>query len=814
MKKFLSTILALVAFVISAYAQIGQSDNIQLYPGTKYEIGGISVIGADNLDPTVIQLLSGLTVGDKIEIPGTELSDAINKLWDQKLFADVRIVVVQKAGTVVFLEIRLIELPRLSRFYFVGVKKSKQDDLREELKLTRGTIITENLIITSQNKINKLYRDKGYLNVTSKISVELDSSTVGTATLRIQVNPGERVKIENINFYGNTHFDDGDLRGEMEETKRYAWFNIFRTSKFIRHDYRADLRAVIDYYNAEGYRDARIVADSVYAVSPDRVMIDVTIEEGPKYYFRNITFLGNSKYPTDLLQRVLEIEKGDVYDSERLNERVSFDPDGNDLASIYLDNGYLFSNVTPVEVKIENDSIDIEIRIREGRQATVSKVSVSGNDRTNDHVIYRELRTRPGDLFSRSDIQRTIRELAQLGYFDPRQINVKPQPNPNTGTVDIEYTVVEQSTSQLELQGGWGAGQIVGTLGLSFNNFSARNLLNGGEWTPLPSGDGQTINLRAQASGRYFQSYSFSFTEPWLGGSKPRSLTTSVYHNINQSYQTDGYRISITGVNVGLGTRLHWPDDYFTGYVGLETRIFNSKKYSILPDGISRNVNVSLTLKRDNRDIPIFPTKGSSFTFTVEMTPPFQSLRNDLGTLSESEKYSWIEYHKWKFNAEWYTEIAKNTVLKGYAAFGFLGSYNKDYGISPFERYFVGGDGLQNFSIDGREIIGLRGYPNLSLSPSSGDPIYNKYSFELRYLISPNPSAQIFALTFLEAGNSFSNFKDFRPFNIKRSAGVGIRIFMPMFGLLGVDLGYGFDPFKPAGNASGWQTHFVIGQQF
>lgn len=797
------------------YSQTGMGGDIQLFAGTQYEIGGITVTGADNLDPTVIQLLSGLTVGDKISIPGQEITDAVKKLWEQRLFADVRIVVTQKSGNVVFLEIQLIELPRLSRFYFVGIKRSKQDDLREELQLTRGTIITENLIVTSENKINKIYRDKGYLNATSSISIEMDSSTVGTATLRIEVNPGERIKIRNINFFGNEAFDDSDLRLEMEETKRYAWFNIFRSSKFIETEYRADLNTIIDYYNENGYRDARIITDSVYQVTEDRVMIDVQLEEGPKYYFRNISFIGNSKYSTDLLQRVLQIKGGDVYNSTRLNERVSFDPDGNDISSIYLDNGYLFSSVTPVEVLVENDSIDIEIRIREGRQATVRDVRVTGNDRTNDRVIYRELRTRPGDLFSRSDIQRTIRELAQLGYFDPRAINVAPQPDPNTGTVDLEYTVVEQSTSQLELQGGWGAGQIVGTLGLSFNNFSARNLFNGSEWKPLPSGDGQTINLRAQASGSYFQSYSFSFTEPWLGGRKPQSLTTSIYHNINQSITAGGYHISITGVNVGLGSRLKWPDDYFTLFINGEYRQFNSRQYSLLPDGLSRNINMSVTLKRDNRDMPIFPTRGSSISLTAELTPPISMwFYDDFSSVPAEDRYRWIEYHKWKFTADWYTEIAKNTVLRGYAEFGFLGSYNDEYGLSPFERFFVGGDGLQNFAIDGREIVGLRGYPNLSLSSAAGDPLFNKFTLELRYLISPNPQAQIYALTFLEAGDSFNNFAQYRPFELKRSAGVGVRIFMPMFGLLGVDVGYGFDPTGSVGEPSGWQTHFVIGQQF
>lgn len=817
LKKNLSLLILTFIFSFSAFAQ-----DIELNPRTEYEIGGMTVVGADNLDPTVIQLLSGLTVGDKIKIPGEKMTNAVKRLWEQGLFADVSVAIVQKQGTVIFLEIRLVELPRLSRFYFTGISRNKQDDLREALSFRRGNIITENLIVTSQNKINKIYRDKGYLNATSEITVEMDTGTVGTATLRIDVTPGERVKIENITFYGNESFSDGDLRGEMEETKRYAWFNIFRSSKFLRTEYEADLNTIVDYYNENGYRDARVIRDSVYQVSPTRVQVDVYLEEGPQYYFRDISFIGNSKYSTELLRNVLQIESGDIYNSRRLNERVQFDPQGQDVASIYLDNGYLFSSITPVEVLVENDSIDIEIRIREGRQATINVVKIVGNDRTNDHVIYREVRTRPGDLFSRSDIQRTIRELQQLSYFDPRSINVTPQPNPETGTVDLEYTVTEQSTSQLQLQGGWGQNQIVGTLGLSFNNFSLRNVLNGDAWQPLPSGDGQTINLRAQASGRFFQSYSFSFTEPWLGGQKPRSFTVSAYHNINQGFREDDFRIAITGINLGLGERLTIPDDYFTLFYGVELRQFNTQNprgtAATLPEGISQSLNFNLQLKRDNRDIPIFPTRGSTVSLSLEVTPPVSLMAREGFLVKEDyfdeNPFRFIEYHKWKFNAEWFTELAKNTVFRGYAEFGFLGSFNDEYGLSPFERFFVGGDGLQNFAIDGREIIGLRGYPNLSLTPGTGDPLFNKFSFELRYLISPNPNAQIYALSFLEAGNSFSNFNEYQPFNLKRSTGAGVRIFMPMFGLLGVDLGYGFDPIGDFGEPSGWQTHFVIGQQF
>lgn len=792
-----------------------ETDGINLVPGIKYEIGGIQVTGVDNLDPTVIQLLSGLTVGDQITVPGDKLASAVRKLWEQKLFADIQIVVAQKTGNVIFLEYRLVGLPRMARYYFTGISRSKQNDLREILGLKQGTIITENLIVSTENKVKKYYRSKGYLNGSAVVSVEGNPKNPDEATLAIAVDRGERVKISDINFIGNKEVSSRKLRRAMDETHRHRWYNIFRSSKYIEDLYEADLRLIIDEYNKRGYRDARIVKDTMYFVSPDRLQLDITIEEGPKYYFRDITFLGNSKYSSALLSQVLQIKKGDVYDSELLNERVQFDPDGNDIASIYLDNGYLFSSVTPIEVQVEGDSIDIEIRIREGRQATVNKVTVVGNDRTNDHVIYRELRTRPGDLFSRSDIQRTMRELAQLTYFDQTQLGVVPTPNPETGTVDIEYSVVEQSTSQLELQGGWGGGYIIGTLGLSFNNFSARNIFNADAWSPLPAGDGQSINLRAQASGAYFQSYSASFTEPWLGGKKPTSLTVSVYHNINRyPYGSFPVNMAITGVNAGLGTRLKWPDDYFVAYGAAEFRVINSINSQFLPDGVSKNINISGSLRRDNRDVPIFPTRGSNFQFSLELTPPFSQMQSIFPGVNEENKYEYIEYHKWKFSSEWFTQLAKNLVLKGEAEFGFLGSYSDEYGLPPFERFYMGGDGLQNFQLDGREIIRFRGYPNSSLSSQAGDPIYNRFTLELRYLISPNPQATIFALVFADAGDSYQSFTEYRPFQLKRSAGFGVRIFMPMFGMLGVDLGYGLDPIGNMGEPSGWQTHFMIGQQF
>jgi outer membrane protein insertion porin family len=487
-----------------------------------------------------------------------------------------------------------------------------------------------------------------------------------------------------------------------------------------------------------------------------------------------------------------------------------------------LNNGYLFANVIPVEVKVENDSIDMEIRIREGRQATVRKVIVNGNERTNDHVVYREIRTRPGDLFSKADIMRTVRELGQLGYFDPRQITPVPIPDPVTGTVDLEYTVVEQSTSQLELQGGWGACTVVGTLGLNFNNFSSRNLFNKKAWQPLPAGDGQTITIRAQTNGTYYSSYNFSFTEPWWGGKKPNSVTFSAYHNtMNYNGRTDStaQKIAITGVTLGQGKRLKWPDDYFTLYHALEYRRFDINNYPFVggnfTTGIANSVAYTLSLRRDNRDLPIFPTRGSSIAFSLEATPPVSLLDGrDYTKLSSEEKFKFIEYHKWKFTGDYYAEIFKNFVVRSYSEFGLLGSYNKAYGLPPFERYYLGGDGLQNFVLDGREIIGLRGYTNYSLTPDGGGALYNKFTTELRYLLSPNPNAQIFVLAFAEAGNNYDNFADYRPFELKRSTGVGLRIFMPMFGLLGVDLGYGFDNLPGQSGPSGWQTHFVLGQQF
>ena len=562
--RYLRILLLIVSSTVLSTAVIAQSTNdIELIPGVEYEIGEISVVGGGNLDNSVIILLSGLQVNDKVTFPGEAIQKAIQKLWDQRLFDDVSIYVNRKIGKTVFLEIHLRELPKLSKYGIFGIRKSKKDNIREEVKLYRGLIVTDNLIINTENKIRDYYRDKGYLDANVRIEQIRDTTLNNAVTLNIYIKEGERVKIKDIHFKGNDNISDKKLRKSMKETKRKRFWTIFKSSKLIKEEYKSDKKKIIERYNQNGYRDARIVKDTIYQVSKDRIAIDIEIEEGRKYYFGNIDWLGNTKYPNEVLDRITRIRKGDIYDAKLLQERLFFDQNGNDITSLYLDNGYLFFNVNPVEVRVDGDTIHYEMRMREGRQATINKVTVSGNDRTNDHVVMRELRTRPGELFSRSDIQRSLRELSQLGYFDPANLEPVVQPNPETGTVDIEYKVVEKSTSQLELQGGWGGNRIVGTLGLSFNNFSARSIFDKKSWKPLPSCDGQTINLRAQTNGRFFQSYSFSFTEPWLGGKKPNSLTFSVFHNIQSNglaSRDAGYRsLKITSISLGLGKRLKWP---------------------------------------------------------------------------------------------------------------------------------------------------------------------------------------------------------------------------------------------------------------
>ena len=832
MLKKLLFLLFSISFSTSLLAQVqlGNDSLIIDYSNpTEYEIAGITVTGIRFLDESALKTLSGIKVGDKVKIPGDKIQKAIENLWKQGILTDVKIVANRIEGKLIFIELQLQERPRLSKFAFNGVRKGEADKLRETIQLQKGKVLSENIIITISNQVNNFFKEKGFLNVATNIRQQKDSAEANSNIVFIDVKKGSKVKIKKINIEGNTALTDGKLKRALKNTKEKIWWKIFTTSKFREDEFVADKEKLIAKYNEKGYRDAKIVSDTVYAINSRRVNVDVKVDEGNQYFFRNITFLGNAKYTTEELNKIVGINRGDVYNAKRLESALYMSEAGRDVTSLYMDDGYLFFNIEPEEVQVVCDSIDLEMRIYEGKQATINKVTVKGNTKTNDRVIMREIRTKPGQLFSRTDIIRTQRELSQLGYFNPEKLGVNPKPNPETGTVDIEYQVEEKPSDQLELSGGYGANQLVGTLGVTFNNFSARNVSNWKSYSPLPSGDGQRISVRGTSNGRYYQSYNASFTEPWLGGKKPNALTVSVYRSIqtNGRKKSDELRqaIFITGVSVGLQRRLKWPDDYFTYYSGVNFQIYNLKNYRstfLFSNGTSNNFSFEQQIGRNSIDQPIYPRKGSEISLTLQLTPPYSLLNNkDYSTAEDAEKYKWIEYHKWKFNATTYTKLLGNLVLYNRAQFGFLGLYNRTIGQSPFERFYLGGDGLSGFSLDGREIIALRGYDNNSITPEDisgnniGGTIFNKFTMELRYPMSLNPSATIYGLAFVEGGNNWLKFKEYSPFNIKRSAGVGIRIFLPMFGLLGLDYGWPFD-IQP-GNTEVVKTgqfHFTIGQQF
>jgi len=724
---------------------------------------------------------------------------------------------------VIFLEIQLKERQRLSAFSFDGIKKGEADDLREKLKLARGKQVTENVINNAKEIIKNYFIDKGFLYVTVDVVKTDDSKYDNYVLLTFKIKKGPRIKINSINFEGNTVLSDEKLRRAMKNTKVRKFYRIFKSSKFIEKDFKEDLKKVVDKYNELGYRDAKILKDTVYRVSDKLINIDITVYEGKKYYFRNIYWEGNTKYNSKLLTQLLGVKKGDVYNKKLLEENLYMNPNG--VFSLYQDNGYLFSSITPIETLVEGDSIDLEIQVYEGKKARINKVTVVGNTKTHDHVILREIRSLPGDMYNRSKIIRTQRELATLGYFDPEKLNVNPTPNPTTGTVDLEYKVAEKLSDQIEMSVGWGAQMFVGTLGLSLNNFSLRNIFKKDGWKPLPSGDGQRLTIRAQSNGIYYQGYSFSFVEPWLGGKKPNSLTVSVYHTVysNGLFKTDENRqyMKITGAAVGLGRRLKWPDDFFTLYNEVNYQLYNLHNYTYYNlftynNGMSNNVSFTTVFGRNSVDQPVYPRRGSSFSISLKLTPPFSIFNKgvDYSTLSDVEKYKWIEYHKWKIKALWYNRIVGDLVLETKGEFGFLGYYNRAIGYSPFEGFNMGGDGLMTYNIYGMETIPLRGYENGVLTPKNGGHIYNKFLMELRYPLSLNPSATFYVLSFAAAGNAWSNFDTYNPFKVYRSAGVGIRVFLPMMGKLGVDWGYGFDDVPGNPGANGSQFHFIIGQEF
>jgi outer membrane protein insertion porin family len=869
-RKIIGAGLLFLSLILSVKGQIGlgEIEELDYANPKKFEIGGITVTGVKFLDNSVLVTLSGLTVGDKITVPGEEISKAIKNLWDQGLFENVIISATQIQGDLIFLNIDLKERPRMSTFSFGGIKKAEADNVRDEIKLATGDVVTENMLIRTKNTVRNYFIKKGYLDTDVKISQIPDTLRKNHVGLQIDIDKKTKVRIKSINITGNKHFDDQRVKKFMKETKEKGSFTlldnieilifdlvknsvtlrfenmveetrnfineniklrIFKASKFINEKYDKDVLTIIDKYNSQGYRDAKILKDSVYRNPDKTVNIDLDVYEGDRYYFRNITWVGNTKYPDSFLNRVLRIKKGDVYNWELLNSNLTFNKSEDDVSSLYMNDGYLFFNADPVEVLVENDSIDLEIRIHEGKQATINKVSVKGNTRTNDHVVVRELRTLPGQLFSRSDIIRTTRELAQLRYFNPETINPNVQPNPTEGTVDIEYQVEETSSDQIELSGGWGYGRVIGTLGVSFNNFSLRNIYKLKEWRPVPTGDGQKLSLRVQSYGKGYISYSASFTEPWFGGKKPHSLTLSYYHSLYSNGlpkdATAYYSMKINGFSVGLGRRLTWPDDYFQLFTGISFQLYSLYQYKqvfTFGDGTGdyNNIAFNLALSRNSVDQPIYPRTGSNVSVSLDFTPPYSAFSStNYAEVTDEEKFKNIEYHKWGFMAAYFTPVHKNLVLMTRAKFGLLGSYNSELGVTPFERYFMGGDGLSGYNnMDGRDIIGMRGYGNETLTPfyyktrTVGGTIYSKYTLELRYPLSLNPNATIYVSSWLEAGNCWLDAKDHNPFNLYKSAGFGVRVFLPMFGILGLDWGYGFDEVPGLPDANGGQFHFSINQ--
>jgi outer membrane protein insertion porin family len=842
-KKSLCILIFTIISVIGVYGQQKELDT-----GRKYEINSITVTGAQNFNEQTVIAFTGLKEGDRIFIPGEKLSAITKKLWEQNLFSDIAFYVTNIDGDKVDLELYIVELPKLNEVTVEGIKQRKTKDIIADNNLKPGVKITKNLITTTKNYITNKYRDEGFLNTEVIISTAPATDSTGVEigkNMKIEIDKGEKVKVSSIEFVGNEQLSDRKLRKAMKEVKQKNFFRIFKRSKFSQDLYEEDKASIIKKYKSNGYRDARIVSDTLIVEDEKNVALRINVEEGQKYYFGNIRFIGNSVYTDNQLRQILGIKKGEAYNGVLLQERIAdnTDPEANDLTNLYQNTGYLFSRINPVEVGVRNDTIDFEIRIVEGKIAYFDHVTVVGNDRTNDHVIYRELRTRPGQKYSKRNVVRTIRELGQLGYFDPEQLTPEfKNVDPNNGTLDLEYSVVEKGASQIELQGGYGGGGFVGTLGLSFNNFSLRNIFNKDAYKPLPMGDGQKLSIRAQGSS-FYQTYSLSLVEPWLGGKKPVQLSTSFSHTIQYFYDfrnrdvDKDRRFLITGGSVGLATKLKWPDDYFVLSQAISFQHYNLKNYNTglftFGDGYSNNLAYTIGLSRNNTSVnPIYPLAGSEFSLTAKLTPPYSLFNNvdydNLGNLPEfqdfdgnpnrskidQERFKWLEYYKIKFKGTWYTRIVENLVLRTNTEFGFLGAYNPDRGIPPFERFFVGGDGLGSFSLDGREVIQLRGYPNQSLSNQDGNTIYNKFSLEIRYPITLKQLASIYVLGFAEGGGSYDGFREYNPFSLKRSAGAGLRIFMPAFGLLGIDFGYGFDPILGGSQPNGWETHFIIGQQF
>ena len=825
----------------------------------KYIVGGIEVEGNNYFAPQQIIQITGLQEGMEVTVPSEEMSAIVKRLWLQRYFEDVAVVVDSLVPTrdTAYFKIQIVERPRVSRWTFAGVKSGEQKELQDRLNLRRGGEFSDYVAKTSVGIIERYYKEKGFYNV--KVDVNTKQDTVVRSAIRVQfaVDRGDKVKIKKITFGGAENVKEFKLVRSMKKTKDARLINFFSSKKFKEKEYDNDKKALINAFNEAGYRDARIVKDTMYYVEPGRLQIDFQIDEGKKYYFRDITWTGNSVYTTEALNQILMINKGDVYDVVTMEKRLFGGGKQTefDVSKLYRDNGYLFFNIQPVELNIEGDSVDVEMRIVEGKPATINNVIINGNDLTNERVVRRQVFTNPGYLFSQTSFERSIREIASMGQFDPEAISDPAKgysiiPNQMDNTVDIVYNVTEKPSSQLELSGGWGGNTFVATVGVSFNNFSTRRFFDKTAWRPVPLGDAQNLSVRFQTNGTYYTSLSASFSEPWLFGKKPTSLNLSLYY----TRQTNSYLafnilnndeyMEVYGFAAGIGKRLKWPDNYFVLYNQLSWQTYKLQNWGyqfMFDTGISHNLSYTLSLSRNSTDQQIYPRQGSNFSASLQLTPPYSLLRKsgikeydkngeavyannwrdiNYNLQTSEERYRWIEYHKWSFKGEIYTKLVGDLVLMARAQFGYLGYYNRNWGYSPFEGFRVGGDGMSGYDTYGSEIISLRGYENYSLTPTAvsyattgnyyAGNVYDKFTVELRYPVILQPQSTIYALLFLEGGNCWSDIRDFNPFQIKRSAGVGVRVFLPMIGLLGVDWGWGFD--DPTNGGS--QFHFVIGQQF
>ena len=825
----------------------------------KYIVGGVKLEGNEHFSPEQILQLTGLQEGMEVTVPSEEMTNIVKRLWGQRFFDDVSVVIDSLAPTrdTAFFKISIIERPRVSRWTFSGVKSGEEKELLERLNFRRGGEFSDYVAKTSTDIIKRYYKEKGFYNVKVDVNTKRDSVIKSAIRVQFAVDKGQKVKIKKITFSGAENVKESKLVRSMKKTRDARLQNFFSSKKFQEKEYENDKRALLTAFNEAGFRDARIVKDTMYYIEPNRLQIDFQIDEGKRYYFRDITWTGNSIYSSENLNEVLKIGKGDVYDMVTMQKRLfgGGKQSEYDVTKLYRDNGYLFFNIQPVEMNVEGDSVDVEMRISEGKPATLNNIVINGNDLTNERVIRRQVFTRPGYLFSQSDFERSIREIASMGQFDPEAImgegGYSVIPNPMNNTVDLVYNVTEKPSSQLELSGGWGGNTFVATVGVSFNNFSTRRFFDKSAWRPVPLGDAQNLSVRFQTNGTYYTSLSASFSEPWLFGKKPTSLNMSLYY----TRQTNSYIyynilnndefMEVYGFAAGLGKRLKWPDNYFVLYNQLSWQTYRLQNWAyqfLFNTGISHNLSYTLSLSRNSTDQQIYPRTGSDFSVSLQLTPPYSLLRKkDYGLLDEDgnptkvdswkkidynyqssqDRYKWIEYHKWSFKGAIYSKLVGDLVLMARAQFGYLGYYNRNWGYSPFEGFRVGGDGMSGYDTYGSEIVSLRGYENYSLTPqamssynSTGNyyagNVYDKFTVELRYPVILQPQSTIYALLFLEGGNCWSDIRDFNPFQIKRSAGVGVRIFLPMIGLLGVDWGWGFD--DPVNGGS--QFHFVIGQQF